>query len=83
MEKGGDQAALAKRQAREKIARSRAEESERQQSVLKEKAARELARQAETDRIARQKEASKGAVKGVEQKSPVARSPAELKENPP
>ena len=83
MEKGGDQAALAKRQAREKLARSRAEEIERQQAVLKEKAARELARQAETDRIARQKEASKGAVKGVEQKSPVAGSPAELKENPP
>jgi serine/threonine protein kinase len=83
MEKGGDQAALAKRQAREKFARSRAEEIERQQAVLKEKAARELARQAETDRIARQKEASKGAVKGVEQKSPVAGSPAELKESPP
>jgi serine/threonine protein kinase len=83
MEKGGDQAALAKRQAREKFARSRAEEIERQQAVLKEKAARELARQAETDRIARQKEASKGAVKGVEQKSLVAGSPAELKESPP
>ena len=82
-EKGGDQAPLAKRHKRDKLARSRAEEIEREQAVLKEKAARELARQAETDRIARQKDASKGAVKGVEKKSPVAGLPAELKERPP
>ena len=82
-EKGGDEAALAKRQAREKLARSRAEEIERKQAALKEKAARELAPNAESDRIAGQKEAGKGAVKGVEQKIRLAESPAELKKSPP
>jgi len=103
-EKSVGQAPLAKRHKGEKLARSRAEEIERDQAVLKEKAAREaaqkaqeieqaklakekaargLAPNADTDRIARQKETSKGAVKGVEQKSPVAESPAELKKSPP
>lgn len=78
-EKGGDQALSPKRQAREKLARSRAEEIERQQAALKEKAARESALNAESDRIAGQKEASKG----VEQKIPSAEPPAQLKRSPP
>ena len=82
-EKGSDPAGLAKRQAKEKLVRSRAEEIERQQAVLNEKAAGKLAKNAETDRITRQKEASKGAVKGVEQKTPVAGSLAEVKKSPP
>jgi serine/threonine protein kinase len=79
----GDEAPLGKRHKRDKLARSRAEAIGSEQAVLKEKAARELARRAETDRIARQKETSKSAVKGLEQKSLIAGSPAELKESPP
>jgi len=82
-EKGGDQALSPKRQAREKLARSRAEEIERNQAVLNDKAARGSAPNAEGDRIAGQKEASKVAVKGVEQKNPSAESPAQLKKSPP
>ena len=82
-QKGSDQAALDEWRAKEKLARSRAEEIERKQAVLKEKAARESAPNAQSDRIAGQKEASKGAVKGVEQKIPSAESPAQLKKSPP
>ncbi len=82
-EKGDNEAASAKRQAREKLARSRAEEIERKQAVLKEKAAREAAPNAETDRTARQKDAAKVAVDRVEQKNAAAESPAQLKKSLP
>jgi serine/threonine protein kinase len=82
-QKGSDQAALDEWRAKEKLARSRAEEIERKQAVLKEKAARESAPNAQSDRIAGQKDASKGAVKSVEQKIPSVESPAQLKKSPP
>lgn len=82
-QKGNDQAALDAWRAKEKLARSRAEEIERRQAVLKEKAAREAAPKTGTDQIAGQKETSKGALKGVEQKIPNAGSPVELKKSPP
>ena len=56
-EKGADSAPLGKRQKREKLARTRAEEIERQQAVLKEKAARETAKKAQEAKLAKEKAA--------------------------
>jgi len=63
-EKGGDQALSPKRQAREKLARSRAEEIERKQAVLTEKAAREAAQKAQE--IEQAKLAKEKAARGLE-----------------